>query len=39
MSETRKIAAILVSDIVGYSRSQARTRIAFWRGSVRCAAI
>jgi hypothetical protein len=27
MSETRKIAAILVSDVVGYSRSQARTKI------------
>ena len=39
MSETRKIAAILVSDIVGYSRLAGGTRIAFWRGSERFAAI
>ena len=28
MSETRKIAAILVADVVGYSRLAERTRIA-----------
>jgi len=28
MSETRKIAAILVADVVGYSRLAALTRIA-----------
>ena len=39
MSETRKIAAILVADIVGYSRLAERTRIAPWRGSGGCAAI
>ena len=38
MSETRKIAAILVADVVGYSRLAARTRIARWRGCGRCAA-
>ena len=27
MSETRKLAAILCSDVVGYSRSPARTKI------------
>ena len=30
MSETRKLAAILVADVVGYSRLAGRTRIAFW---------
>jgi hypothetical protein len=39
MSETRRIPAILIADVVGYSRSQERTRIAFWRGCARCAAI
>ena len=38
MSETRKLAAILVADVVGYSR-RARTRIASSRGCARCAAI
>ncbi len=28
MSETRKLAAILVADVVGYSRLAERTRIA-----------
>jgi hypothetical protein len=32
MSETRKLAAILVADIVGYSRLAARTRIEFSLG-------
>ena len=38
MAETRKLAAILVADVVGYSRLAERTRIAFWRGCGRCAA-
>ena len=38
MSETRKIAAILVSDIVGYSRLAGADEDAFWRGSGRSAA-
>jgi hypothetical protein len=36
MSETRKLAAILVADVVGYSRLAADE---FWRGSGRFAAI
>ena len=39
MAETRKLAAILVSDVVGYAASRAPTRIARWRGCGRCAAI
>ena len=39
MGETRKIAAILVADIVGYSRLAGRMRIAHCRGSGGCAAI
>jgi hypothetical protein len=39
MSETRKIAAILVADVVGYSGLRARTRIAPCRGCEGCAAI
>ena len=41
MSETRKkIAAILVSDVVGYSAgSPARTKIVRWRGLGRSVAI
>jgi hypothetical protein len=35
VSETRKLAAILVSDIVGYSRLLEPTRTEFWRGCVR----
>ena len=31
MSETRKIAAILVADIVDTAGSRERTRIASWR--------
>ena len=31
MGETRKLAAILVADVVGYSLPGARTRIAPWR--------
>ena len=31
MGETRKLAAILVADVVGYSRLARRTRIAPWR--------
>ncbi len=37
MTETRKLAAILVSDVVGYSR-RALTRKARWRSCGRCAA-
>ncbi len=39
MAGTRKIAAILVADVGGYSRLAERTRIARWRGSGRRAAI
>ena len=39
MSETRKIAAILVSDAVGYSRLAVRTKIEPWRDCARYAAI
>ena len=39
MSETRKIVAILVSDVVGYSDWPARTKIEPWRDCARCAAI
>ena len=38
MSEARKIAAILVADVVGYSRL-ANARTARSRGCARCAAI
>jgi hypothetical protein len=40
-SETRKIAAILVADVVGYSRLAGAppTRSGFWRASGRSAAI
>ena len=39
MGETRKIAAILVADIVGYSDSRGRMRIAHCRGCEGCEAI
>ena len=39
MSETRKIAAILVSDVVGYSRLAGADEDRAWRGCARCAAI
>ena len=39
MAETRKLAAILVSDVVGYSGSPGRTRIAPSRGFADCAAM
>ena len=39
MGETRKIAAILCSDVVGYSRLAGRTRIELWRDCARCVAI
>ena len=39
MSEIRKIAAILVADVVGYSRLAARTRTGRYRDSARCPAI
>ena len=39
MSETRKIAAILVADVVGYSRSPERMRIAPSRGFERPKAV
>jgi class 3 adenylate cyclase len=38
VGETRKIAAILVSDVVGYSRLTGADETGFWRGSGRCAA-
>ena len=38
MTEIRKLAAILVADVVGIAGSPARTRSARWRGSGRCAA-
>ena len=38
MNETRKLAAILVSDVVGYAGSPEPTRIGSWRGSGRSAA-
>ena len=38
MAETRKLAAILVSDVAGYSRLAGRTKTARWRGSGRSAA-
>ena len=39
MGETRKLAAILVANVAGYSRLAAeRTRIAPWRASGACAA-
>ena len=39
MAETRKIAVILVADIVGYSRLAGADEITRRRGSVACAAI
>jgi hypothetical protein len=39
MSETRKIAAILVSDVVGYSRLAAADESVPWRGLGHSAAI
>ena len=39
MSETREIAAILVADVVGYSRLASADESERWRGSARCAAI
>ena len=38
MNATRKIAAILVADVVGYSRLAERMRIARWRGFARSVA-
>ena len=38
MGETRKIAAILVADVVGYSRLAGRMRIARCRVFEGCAA-
>ena len=32
VGETRKLAAILASDVVGYSRLPGPTRIGLWRG-------
>jgi class 3 adenylate cyclase len=39
MSENRKIAAILVADVVGYSRLAEATRRERWRDRGRCEAI
>ena len=39
MAGTRKIAAIVVADIVGYGQLAGGTRIACCRGSEACAAI
>jgi hypothetical protein len=39
MAETRKLAAILAADVVGYSRLARKTRIVRWRGFGRYAAI
>jgi class 3 adenylate cyclase len=39
MSETRKLVAILVADVVGYSRLAGAMRIASPHGSGRCEAI
>jgi hypothetical protein len=33
MAKTRKIAALVVADIVGYSRIAGRTKTARYRGS------
>jgi hypothetical protein len=38
VGEIRKLAAILVSDVVGYSGLLAPTKIELWRGCARCAA-
>ena len=38
MSENRKLAAILVADIVGYSRLAGPTKSGRWLGSGRCGA-
>ena len=39
MAETRKIAAILVADVVGYSRLAGADGRERWRGCERCEAI
>jgi hypothetical protein len=39
VSEVRKIAAILVADLIGYSRLAAQTRTERYRDFARCAAI
>jgi hypothetical protein len=39
LSETRKIAAILVADVFGYSRLTGVDEKERWRGYGRCAAI
>ena len=39
MGETRKIAAILVADVVGYSRLAGTDEDRTWRGCGACAAI
>ena len=39
MGETRKLAAILVADVVGYSRLAGATKNGRWRASVAYAAI
>ena len=38
MAETRKIAAILAADIVGYGRLAGADEEGSWRVSARCAA-
>ena len=39
MAETRKLAAILAADVVGYSKLAGPMRSGRWRGCVRSAAI
>ena len=39
MAETRKLAAIMAADVVGFIASPAPTRITPWRGFGLCAAI
>jgi len=39
MAETRKLAAILAADVVGYSRLAASMKIASWRDFAGCGAI
>jgi class 3 adenylate cyclase len=39
MTETRKLAAILAADVVGFSRLASTARTERWRGWERCAAI
>ena len=36
VGETQKLAAILVSDVVGYSRLPGPRKNGFWRGCGRC---